>query len=300
MWEALPRYQFTKLCEAGSETDLHWAIKIGFADWISNKLLNITNFSSETTKPSVVRDIEAIKAITSSTSIRQIKEQRTNQETNEIVRQIRDMFLEQMANQPSSKNVIKQKLEKYLRKIWGLLPCKVIDNLVKAEGYYETGTDTDNSKEWFNRAVEAAIYDTFEEPLIQYVKKLQDKEIGLCIYTDKYEKKKYSEIGKLTLIQWSNVLNSLSFSDQDSQNNLKVMELRKFINNHYIDLSKPALQQLSKSLEDFCQRKDSGHYHLPRAEAEIKELEEMRGLALGTGQRPSVIIQIYQLFKSKK
>jgi hypothetical protein len=300
MWEALPRYQFTCLCEASPNTDLYWAIKIGFSDWLSNKSANIYYSPSETTKLSIIQDIETIKDITSSTSIRQIKGQWTNEETNEITRQIRDMILEQRDNQPNSKNVIKQKLEKYLRQIWELLPCKVIDNLVKAEGYYITGTETDNSKIWFNKAVEATIFDTFEEPLIKYVEKLPNKEIGLCVDLYKYEKKKYHEIEKIPLIQWSNLFYILSFSDEDSQNSLKTSELRKFINNNYTALSKPALKQLSKSLADFCQRKDSGHFHSPRAEAEIKELEEMRDFALGTGQRPSVIVQIYQLFKLKK
>jgi hypothetical protein len=108
------------------------------------------------------------------------------------------------------------------------------------------------------------------------------------------EHKTSSQLRKLSLREWSDVLETLSGSHKNLAS-LGTEDLKRFMKEHSGELPLPALRELSRSLRDFCLRRDAGHDHVPRHEEEIQELEQMRELVLGI-KRPSLITQIFQLF----
>jgi len=100
-------------------------------------------------------------------------------------------------------------------------------------------------------------------------------------------------------LEWSDVCDTLGVPADKSLASLGAEDLKQFMKEHFGELPPPALRELSRSLRDFCLRKDSAHYHIPRHEEERQELVQMRELVLGM-KRPSVITQIFQLFGTER
>jgi hypothetical protein len=282
MWEALPRYQWLSLCEAGTQTDLYWAMRIGFADQMLSATEQIRIIQLQTEPSPITRDIEMTKDIASTTALWLIE--------------LRHMLEERL---PPGKREVRHELQQRLSSVWSKLPTKVVDTLVKAENYYRTGVDTDNAKVWFNKAVEASLNYCLVEPLVSFTEKRVDKRIAICFPPPRgVERKTSYELRKLSLLEWSDVFETLSVPADKSLANLGAKDLNQFMKEHFGELSPPALKELSWSLRDFCCfRKDAAHYHIPRHEEERQELEQMRELVLGI-KRPSIITQIFQLFTS--
>jgi hypothetical protein len=129
------------------------------------------------------------------------------------------------------------------------------------------------------------------------VEKRGDKRIAIP-FPRGVERKTSRELRELPLREWSKVFETLGLPARQNLASLGAEDLKRFMKENFGELPLPALRELSRSLGDFaCQRKDSAHYHIPRHEEEVQELEQMRDLALGI-KRPSVITQIFQLFTS--
>ena len=294
MWESSSRYQWLPLCQAGTWTDLYWAIRIGFAD----KMLEIANqvalISAQTEPSPLIRDIEMIKDITSTIAVRLIKLQQDSVKIHELEQKMPERL-------PLSKREIRQQLQQRLGSVWEKLLPNVVDTLVKAESYYKTGVNTNDAKVWFHKAVEASLNCCLVEPLVSFMQKRDDNRIAICFPPPRgVEHKTSSQIHKLSLLDWSAVLETLSVPVQQNLASLGAEDLKQFMKGHFEELPLPSLRELSRSLRDFCQyRKDSAHDHSPRYEEEIGELNQMRELVLGI-KRPSVITQIFQLFGTEK
>jgi hypothetical protein len=294
MWESSSRYQWLSLCEAGTWTDLYWAVRIGFAD----KMLEFANLESliptQTEPAPVIRDIEMTKDIASTIAIRQIKEQLDLDKLVKNSELLQNILEERL---PPGKRGIHQQLQQRLSPVWSILPAKVVNDLVKAEKYYKTGVDTDDAKVWFNKAVEASLNCCFVEPLVGFTQKQADRRIAVCFPSPRgVERKTSHELRKLFLWEWSVVFDTLSVPADKTLAGLGAEDLKRFMKEHFGELPPSALRELSRSLGDFCQqKKDGSHSHVSRHEDETQELEQMRELALGI-ERSSVITQIFQLF----
>lgn len=292
-WESSSRYQWLSLCQAGTETDLYWAVRIGFAD----KMLEFANLESlipAQTEPSpIVRNIERTENIVTTTDQR-LQKQRLD--IDKLIESQQKM-LERL---PPSKSEIIQQLQQNIT-VWDKLPSKVIDNLVQAETLCRTGVKTDDSKVWFNKTIEACISYYFKEPVISFRRKRGYKEISIKFPLPQGKSRNTGDkiISWWSLLELSDVLNVLS-SIEDKKSAIEGIEnLKQTIKENYGDLSPAALGQLSRLLRDFYLRKESAHYHLSRYEEELQELEQMRELVLGT-KRLSIITQIFQLFGTEK
>jgi len=194
MWESSARYQRISLCEAGTWTDLYWAVRIGFAD----KMLEFANLESliptQNAPSLVIRDIEMTKNIVSTIAVRQMKEQSDSKEMLELLQE----------RLPTSKSEIVRQIQQRLNSVWDKLPPKVVDTLVKAENYHKTGVNTDDAKVWFNKSVEASLSYCFVEPLASFTQKREDNRIAVCFPPPLGVKRKTSlEIRKLFLWEWS-------------------------------------------------------------------------------------------------
>lgn len=284
MWESLSRYQWLSLPEAGTGTDLYWAMRIGFADQILGTIEQITAIPPQSEPLPIIRDIEMTKEIASTIDLRQQKLQKILEE-----------------RLPLGKREVRQQLQQRLFSVWSKLPAKVVDTLVKAEDYYRTGVNTDDAKVWFNKATEASLSCCLMEPLVSFLQKRDDKRIAICFpHPRGVERKTSSELRKLALWEWSKVFEILSLPVRQNLASLGAEDLKHFMKEHFGELPLQAFRELSHSLQDFCEyRKDSAHSHPSRYEEEVQELEQMRELVLGT-KRPSIITQIFQLFATEK
>lgn len=295
MWEGLPRYQWLPLCEAGTQTDLYWAARVGFTDAFLNpgraKIeFNPTRFE-DTITPKALSDIQ--DAMNNAYS--------NPPEVFGLVLKRIESLEHVITSGTHSKIAIKQELQKWLSPVWIKLPASVVNLLVKAENYYRTGVETDNAKIWFNKAVEASLNFCFSEPLAKYTAKHDGKTIAIRFPAPKgLEHKNSAALHKISLWEWGQVFELLTTPADRSLVTLGTEDFRQFMREYFGELSQPALKELSRSLLDFCQqRKDASHDHLPRHEVENQELDRMRELALGT-KRASVITQIFHLFTSTR
>jgi len=294
MWEALPSYQWLSLSEAGTQTDLYWAMKIGFVDQMLSTTEQKPVVQRQTETTPIGRTIERLTDIDSAIALRQMK----LQQGLEKMLAWQQKTLERL---PPTKQETVHQLQQRLSPVWNQLPPKVVGVLGKAEKYYRTGVDTSDAKVWFNKAVEASLNYCFVEPLVNFMQKRGAKRIAICFPPPRgIGRETPRELGKLSLSDWSYVFNMLSVPADKSVVSLGTADLTQFLKEHFGKLPPPALRELSRSLRDFCcLRKDTAHYHPSRYEQEIQELEQMRELALGI-KRPSVIAQIFQLFSTAR
>lgn len=294
MWAWSSRYQWLSLCEAGTETDLYWAMRIGFADKMLETRKQEALIPAQAEPSHIIRDIEMTKHIASTIALRQIIEQ---QDLDKIL-DLQQKLLERL---PPSKHQIERLLQQRLSPVWNKLPAALVDALVKAENFYRTGVNTDDAKGWFHKAVEASLNCCLVEPLVRFTQKQSDMRIAVCFSSPRgVERKTSSGLRKLSLREWSDILETLSIPVDSNLAGLGTADVRQFMKEHFGVLPLPALRELSRSLWDFCQyRKDSQHHHVPRYEEETRELEQMRELVLGI-KRSSIITQIFQLFGTEK
>jgi len=296
MWESSSRYQWLSLCQAGTWTDLYWAVRIGFAE----KMLEITKqralVPSQTPQSPVISDIEITRDIASTIAIRQMKELHELGKLDELLSSLQVALDERL---PSSKADIHDQLQKKLSSVWDKIPAKVMSSLVKAERYYKTEVDDDQAKGWFNRAVEASIHYCLRDPFVSFRQKRGFKKTNIAFAPRGQNQPAYSKgVNKLSLFEWSLTID-MTIAPINNRSTLELIDLKRFLKEYFGDLPVSALKQLHRSLQDFCLRKDSQHDHPSRYEEEIQELKQMRDLALGIN-RPSIITQIFQLFATIK
>lgn len=299
MWQCLPRYQWLRLCEAGTQTDLYWAMRIGFADKILEAEGRSELVPARSEASSVAGDIRALRGIASATAVRGMRMHQDVHETHEDVHKTLELLREVRNNQPANKEEILEDLQQSLRLVWSKLPSKVVEDIIKAERLHRTEVNTDEAKGWFHKAVEASFNYCFVYPLIGYLKgqPSQRMTVGVPIPQGGHRELLWQtrslsskEIPRLSLWQWSCIFDRLG--DQAQRD---VVDLKKFIELSFGKMNVPAVRELSRAMRDFSQRRDSQHDHGSRYEEETTELDQMRELVFGTRRR-SIITQIFQVF----
>jgi len=288
MWDnSYTSYQGTSLSELTLESDLHWAMRIGFVD----KMVEAEQHSIIPVSDSIlsaVRNIEGVKEIVSTMALRQLRLQKS---LDEIIER-----------QPLSKRKVGQFLEQQLSSILVELPPKVIDTLVKAESHYRTEVNVDDAKVYFAKAVEASLSYCFVSPLIDYMRKQGWKQMEVCFPPPQgRETRSENALYKLSLLEWAEIFRVISTPRVKGLADLAMAQLLEFMKQHYRWQRLPDLHPLAESLQRTQgYRGGSAHYQeaSSRSDREVWELEEMRKLVLGIGQT-SVIGQIFKVFAPK-
>ena len=250
MWEALPRYQWLSLCEAGTQTDLYWGMRIGFADRMLSNAEFLSVIQGQTEPSTVGRDIQMTKDIALIT-VRQVQQQIDSDKTIELLQKL-------IERQLPTQQDIKYRLQQRLNSVWNRLPATVVNNLVEAEKRYKTGVNTDEAKGWFHKAVEASLQYCFVEPLVIFIQKEGNKPIAIPFPPPRGVEHKHSvTLRKLSLWEWAFVYKVLSVPVGKGQASRGAEDIRRFMKVNFGELPLPAIRELSGILQDFCQRKDS-------------------------------------------
>ena len=298
MWESSSRYQWLSLCQAGTETDLYWAVRIGFTD----KMLEIANqgvhIPAQTEPPPIIRNIEITKDIFSTIAIRQMKLQFDSDKMFELLQKM----LERL---PPSKEEVPVFLEQQLCSAWHNLPPDVADKLVEAEHIYGISTWTTSATIAFAQAVVACFNYYFVNHFANYMRKERLAEVRLVMgLRDEPIRVGFSResgvrgLDYLSLQHWAGLFGTLVDPNQKGKINSPI---KMFINEKWPKLVLDDLNGLVQPLRKVqIYRNHAVHPPLswPHKEAK-KELEQTRSLALGING-PSVITQIFQLFGAEK
>ena len=288
MWAGSYTSYGAPLSEIGPESDLYWAMRIGFVDkMLETQQRDIIPVLVPTLP--TIHSIEIAKDILSIIALRELK-----------LQQSADKITERF---PPGKREIVHLLEQWLSDVWVKLPAKVINTLVKAENYYKTEVDDDNAKVHFAKVVEASLNYCFVDPLVAYMQKRGYKEIAICFPpTRGRETKSENALRKLSLSEWAGILEMLTAPRVKGLSELGMSELLEFVKQCYRWQRLPDLHPLARSLQAI-QKYRGGSAHdqeaISRYDQETLELEEMRKLVLGIG-RDSVIAQIFKLFTPRQ
>jgi len=289
MWKGAYTYRGTSLSEIGPESDLYWAMRLGFAD----KILEYTKqavlpIQTQIEPLDALRNLESIKESASVIALRQMRQQ-----------QALDKILERM---PPNKREICQNFERLLGSVLRELPARVVNALVKAEKCYRTDVNDDDSKVGFNKAVEACFDYYMVQPLVNFMQARGDKQMAICFPPPRgVERKSSSSLRKLFLWEWGDALEAFSALSHKGLTGLGTDDFREFMKAHLGGSRFPDFRLLSESLRKISAYKGSSSHYKDadaRYESERNELEQMRNLVLGING-PSVIVQIFQLLSAK-
>ncbi|MFA4835686.1 MAG: hypothetical protein WC749_06425 [Dehalococcoidia bacterium] len=269
-------------CEIGPDSDIYWAMRIGFADKMIEE------------KPSqslITTKYELETPITDTADMR-LQLMKSQQDS---IRAILDRL-------PPTNREIRQGLEHQLRNTWKKLPSKVFSKLVKAEKFFRTEVDDDEAVVCYAKTVEAVFFEYFVQPLKSYLQERNRHGISLCFPPPRgREHKKLTTLSssRPSLSEWGVILKMLL--ESKVLTDLGTKELRDFLREHFGMERLPDLRPLCDSIQKVQgYRGGSAHYREAesRYENELDELKEMRKLVLGIGQ-PSVIALIVQDFPKR-
>lgn len=285
MWRRSNCWSGAVLSEISPESDLYWAIRIGFADTI------LELREQKAVVPAGISQVPVLPDFGSLTQgeMTALRLQRLQLQNEEILRRL-----------PPTERDIPAKLQEKLGPVWTELPAKVVNTLEKAEKYCRTQVNDDDAKVWYYKAVEASFNHCFVEPLADFVENRDEKRIRVCFLPPRgSELKSPAQLRRLMLCEWAEVLETLAAPSQEGLSSLGTADLRDFTKRHFGWSRMPDLRPLSRSLRrvhDY--RKGCAHYQEPssRYDRERSELEQMRNLVLGI-DGPSVIRQIFQTLR---
>ena len=302
MWQSSSRYQWLSLCEAGTWTDLYWAVKIGFAD----KMLETTEqgaFIRDQSEPLPInRDIGMTKDIITTVALRQLKEQKDIDKILELLQKL-------IERQPLSIQEVLSFLEQQLCGVWHKLTPVVADKLLEAEQIYKSGTRLSFATISFAQAIETCFHCYFVNPFADYMKEegleemalvmdLRDEAQPIRIGIRPSRELRVTGLNYLSLRHWAGLFETLVDSGQKGTTNSK---MKIFMKQKWPKLVLDNLNGLLQPLRIVQRyRNNAVHTKLSRSNKEEKiELEQMRNVVLGT-DGPSLITQIFQLFGTAK
>ena len=285
-WEETGRWlKWEDTIDFGPGTPLFWAARIGFLEKVveaspvarDSRTTLVSNARAKKLDP----DIESIKDITTSSSIRQIKG------FNEIGNKL-DRLL------AAAEEVRRQLSQFPIGEVWEYLPSSVVDLLTKAESFFSTGTDTGPAKLYFCMAVEAAVDTYYLSPLERFVSTKAEKSIRIR-YGGKLRPFRPSQVRSATLRQAAQMLKQAGKDVTDKRSSV---DLQVFLTTLVgRELSADSLLPLCRSLEEVAElRGGAAHFHM-NYEDERKQLESLRALVLGI-DRLSVTVQMVELLRN--
>lgn len=258
---------------------LYWAMRIGFADGIREKIVAIVPQSSP------IQKLEKIETITSSAFQWQIK---GFEEMRVLLQGMTDRL-------PPSPEDIETYLLETLDDTFDRLPLPVRDHLKQAELDFKSGIHQSNARVEFVKTVEAALDCLFTSPLRSYYKQYK---LGWP-FTESLPNETNPEYG---IRKWGEQFCKLAQPMSQQLGNINQPGINRFLKDHYPNLNYCELEGLGKSLQDVQKlRGGSAHYQSQfPLNKEIEQLKELRKMVLGLEGHPSIIKQMVELFGNKR
>lgn len=283
MWNTSYTYRGTSLSELTPESDLYWAMRIGFAD----KML-------ETQPKQLIAPLPTEKLETIGT--------RTSLGVSKILQEISEI----KSRLPPPTEETRVFIADQLFGVWDKLPPGVADALVEAEQSFRVGTRTQQAILDFHKAAEECLRCYFVDPLVTYMVKQRLEEMTL--HMGPRGKARPIRIGvnaargaylmdprRLSLWDWAGLFEMLADPEQKPMVNLS---MKMFIKQSWLKFDFATLKQLVEPLKKIQEYRNHAAHppYPPRPHMEERnELEEIRKLLLGMEQA-SVIAQIFKLF----
>lgn len=293
MWARSLTYQGMPLSEVGPETDLYWAMRIGFAD----KVLELTKQLVPVGLPPNMPETAATRMPLSIEKLVYMLDQKVIPTLGRIEQQ-----------QPGPQKVVAL-LEQQMGGIWEKLPPDVADALVDAEQGYLEGTRTLGATWSFHRAVELFFRCYFVNPLVHYMREEHPGDITLlmsmrgearpiCIGVTPPWKPRVTNPSRLSLAQWACLFETLADPLSKGCHNLPI---KAFMKQKWPKLDMTDLKGLVQTFKEIQKYRNADiHPPLSRLYGEAKnDLEQMHNLVLGIDQS-SVIQQIFDLLGPKQ
>ena len=286
MWNNSYTYQGTSLSELTPESDLYWAMRIGFVD----KML-------ETQPKQLIAPLptEKLETIATQTSLGVLK----------VLQNMSNWESAIESRLPSDLEEIRSLTASQLGDVWDKLPASVADALVEAEQDFQAGTRTQQAVLDFHKAVEACLHCYFIDPLVSYMNKRGFKEMTLHvgpsgkvrpirIGVNTARESHFTDPRRLSPRDWASLFEMLADPEQKAMPNLPI---NMFIKQNWPKLDFVTLKQSVEPLKKIQEyRNHAAHPYPPRPHMEERnELEKIRKLVLGIEQT-SVIAQIFELF----
>lgn len=281
MWNTCYTYRGTSLAELTPESDLYWAMRIGFVD----KML-------ETQPKQLIAPLPTEKLETIGT--------RTSLNVSKILQEISEI----KSRLPPPTEEIRVFIADQLSGVWDKLPPGVADALVEAEQSFQVGTRTQQAILDFHKAAEECLRCYFVDPLVTYMVKQRLEEMTLHMRAR--GKARPIRIGanaargtylmdprRLSLRDWAGLFEMLADPEQEPMVNLS---MKMFIKQSWLKFDFATLKQLVEPLKKIQEYRNHAAHRLLRPHMEERnKLEEMRRLLLGMEQT-SVIAQIFKRF----
>ena len=285
MWKRCGTFHGLNLGQIGTECDLYWALRIGFAD----KMLEQTAWeSSQTSFGPTSSDVESIKDIVIATSLRQLREQ---QDVERVLGRL-----------PPTPQEIRGYIREQLGDAANALPGMVMSHFIKAEQYYRTEVDDEDAKVWFHKGVESLYAAYFVEPLVSYMQRHDIKLIGLPFPPERgTERRNIRFLRRTSLSEWGTVVGSLG-SRSSGLADLGRVDLTEFAEKRFGKSVFPSLLAISKGLREFSQLRGGSAHHrdaLVRYEEGRQQLVEMRAMVLGIS-KDSIVTHIVEILSPRQ
>jgi len=290
MWQGAYTSSEISVSEVGPESDLFWAMRIGFADKILEKGKQLVGASGLE---------EMLGTSLTSTGLRTVK-------ILDLLEREAIPQLHQMRQQlPPTRETILGFLLQTLGTVWQSLPSEAVDELATAEEACQSGSRTRPATISFHNAVVACLHRWFVDPLADYMNEEGLTEVTLSL--SMAGRTRYMRIGGggsrsaikhptyLSLEQWSGLFRMLS--DLSQATAMANLQIKTFINRRWPGTAYVNLTSLADSLSEIQTYRNHAAHPRPATTwlEEKKELDKIRSAVLGLG-RPSVVGQISQLF----
>ncbi|MCD6568287.1 MAG: hypothetical protein J7K94_06100 [Dehalococcoidia bacterium] len=253
LWSGSSSFPGMSLDNIGPDTDLYWAMRIGFLDRALEKEHQAILVPHPSQLPPVVRAIESTKNIVETMALWML---RVDQSTQTL-----------LERSPASKEEIYKQLERRFYPIRKEIPSKILNRIVKAERYYQIGVDDDDAKLWFCRAVEASFKHCFLTPLVDSMEKHRQKQMPLCFPLPRgLQRMSIAQIRKISLGEWGDILRTVNTSPRKGFSSLGTGDLAEFMKSHLGALRLPDLHSLAQHLSE-CQKYRGGSAHYQEADS---------------------------------
>lgn len=243
--------------------DLYWAMRVGFADAVLARMGGRTQSYGLL---DIMVGLERIQSTVTSHSQRSI---RAEIEQSQALGEIHDRL-------PRSIDQIRDDIESHIGPMIGSAPASVINSLIDAERFRDSGTHSSEAITAMARAVEALVHELVMTPV-----QASSKDIVLSVSRNRRgETGTYNPIdwSYLQLWQWGEVFKELGTPDH-SKNEAFASELSSL----YPSLDLNRLSGVGDRLREVSELRGGSAHHQPGDgyEAERRQLEALRASVLG-------------------
>ena len=294
-WLSLPQDDQSDTDEITPATRSYWAMRIGICDaYLDSEITTHRNTAlsrSDTLVGSMEQEIAKQIADRVTTNLLSADLDRRillNNELGEIKSRL-----------PASNNQIKNFVNDHLASVFAKTDLPgVRSHLIKAERYYRTQVDIDDSKIWFSKAVEGTLRFVFVKGFVEFAKERKSHLIQVVFAGRRgTEVLSTDKVSKLSLGEWSDAfaaLNSSSSTNVIAQDSMLGQYLASSFSRNFPD-SLDNLTNYLRKVQTF--RNSASHFHEDARPEEADRLEEFRNFVFGIRCK-SVIESVVEMFTS--